>query len=213
VLVERAFDVLSLLVLLFVTAPWLPHVSWLKAAAVLAAVLAVGLGAAILLLARYGDRPLRFLFRPLGRLPFVPPSSAERAPGDFLEGAVGLLRARTGIVGLALTTLSWIALAVGFWLVMLAFHLGLSPLAGLLVVVASGLAMILPSSPAALGVFEGATVVAVTAYGVDSSRALSFALVLHALNFLPFIVIGIPLLGRAALAARRPALAAPPFRT
>ncbi len=214
VLVERAFDVLSLLVLLFVTAPWLPHVSWLKGAAVLAALLAAGLAGLILLLARYGDRPLRFVFKPLARVPFVPVSSAERAPDDFLKGAVGLLRAGTGLVAFALTCLSWIVLAIGFWLVMVAFHLGLSPLAGLLVVIAIGLAMILPSSPAALGVFEGATLVAVTAYGIDNSRALSFALVLHALNFLPFIVIGVPLLGRAALSARRSApLATMPFRT
>jgi len=64
-----------------------------------------------------------------------------------------------------------------------------APLAGLLVVIAVGLAMILPSPPAALGVFEGATVVAVQAYDVPHADALSFGLVLHALNFLPFIAI------------------------
>jgi uncharacterized membrane protein YbhN (UPF0104 family) len=63
-------------------------------------------------------------------------------------------------------------------------------------VIAVGLAMILPAPPAALGVFEGATVVAVQAYDVPHADALSFALVLHALNFLPFVAIA----GAAAIA-------------
>ena len=63
-------------------------------------------------------------------------------------------------------------------------------LAGLLVVVATNLVLILPSSPGALGVFEAATVVALKAFGVDDSLALSYALVLHALNLLPYIAAG-----------------------
>jgi hypothetical protein len=55
--------------------------------------------------------------------------------------------------------------------------------------------MILPSSPAALGVFEGATVLAITAYGISDSQAVSYALVLHALNALPFLLLA-PLLLR-----------------
>jgi uncharacterized protein (TIRG00374 family) len=205
VIVERAFDVLSLLALLFVTAPWLPHVGWLKGAAVLAAVVVVALAAAVVVFVRYGERPLRVLFRPLARLPFMPAAAVEHAPAHFLGGLAGLLRAGQGLVAFALTCVSWLVLSVGFWLVMIAFDLGLSPLAGLLVVVAIGLSLILPSSPAGLGVFEGATVLALAAYDVDESRALSFALVLHALNVLPFIVIGVPWLGRAAFAVRRPA--------
>jgi glycosyltransferase 2 family protein len=209
VIVERAFDVLSLLVLLFVSTPWLPHVGWLKGAAWLAAVVAVALLALILVFVRYGERPLRPLFRPLARLPFVPAAAVQQAPRYFLEGLAGLLRAGQGLAAFALTCLSWLVLAVGFWLVMVAFDLGLSPLAGLLVVIAIGLALILPSSPAGLGVFEGATVVALSAYGIEDSRAFSFALVLHALNSLPFIIIGIPWLGRSALVLRRAPDAAP----
>src|SRR5439155_12874710 len=39
VAVERLFDVLALLVVLFVLLPWFPHVTWLRAAAILAIVL------------------------------------------------------------------------------------------------------------------------------------------------------------------------------
>lgn len=186
ILVERAYDVLSLVVLLFVISPWLPHVSWLRAAGFVALGLTAGLAVAILVLARSRGRVLDVVFKPLRKLAFLPQESVERAPRDFLDGLAGLLRPRVALVSFTLTLCSWLVLAAGFWFVTLAFHLHLSYLAGLLVVIGIGLAMILPSSPAALGVFEGATVVCLGAYGINDSRALSYALVLHALNFLPF---------------------------
>jgi glycosyltransferase 2 family protein len=195
VLVERAFDVLSLLLLLFLMLPWLPHITWIQTAAVLALFLLLALAILAVVFMRYGDRPLQFLFRPLAKVSFLPRDSIARAPANFLHGMAGLLNVRVGFVAFAWTTLSWLVLGVSFWCVMEAFHLGLSPLAGLLVVIAIGLAMILPSSPAALGVFEGATVLVLSAYSINSSTALSYALVLHAMNFFPFILVALAVVG------------------
>jgi len=199
VLIERAYDVLSLVLLLFVMLPGLPAVTWLRAAGGAGAVLLVGLAVVAVVVMRYGDRLLTVLFRPLARLRFVPAGFSERAPREFLTGLVGLLRPRVALVAFAWTTLSWAVLGVSYWLAMLAFDLHLSPLAGVLVVIGIGLAMILPSSPAALGVFEAATVVVLAAYDVDGSRALSYALVLHALNVAPFVVVAFAVFVRRRL--------------
>ena len=75
-------------------------------------------------------------------------------------------------------------------LVGLAFHLHLPVAYGLLVTVAIGLGNILPSPPAAVGVFEGATLIALKAYGGPASEALPYAVVLHLVNFLPFLLAG-----------------------
>src|SRR5205814_5412390 len=72
VVLERAYDVLCLLLLLFVTLPWLPGVTWLRAAVVLGVVVATGLVAAMVILAVWGLRPVHFALRPLHRLPFLP---------------------------------------------------------------------------------------------------------------------------------------------
>jgi uncharacterized protein (TIRG00374 family) len=209
VLIERAYDVLSLLLLLFVMLPWLPHITWLQTAAALAALLLLGLAVLALVFIVWGDRPLHFLVRPLARFPFIPRDALTRAPANFLHGLAGLLNLRVGLVAFGWTTLSWLVLGLSFWCVMLAFHLGLSPLAGLLVVIGIGLAMILPSSPAALGVFEGATVLVLSAYSVSSSEALSYALVLHAMNFFPFIAVALAVVGVRRLRRGEPVLAEP----
>jgi len=203
VMVERVYDVASLLVLLFAALPWLPEVSWLLGAGVLGALLALGLVAAVVLLAVFGDEVLLPLARPLGRLPFIAAGTPERLARNLARGLSGLRRTRAAAAAFGWTTASWLVIALSCWLVTIGFDLKLAPVAGLLVTIAIGLAMILPSSPGAVGVFEGATVVALGAYDVSDSRALSFALVLHLLNFVPFVVAGLWAL-RATTSGSRP---------
>ena len=193
--VERAFDLLSLLLLLFVALPWLPDLSWVRAAGFLAGALLLTIAIVVMALAAFGERPFVFAGRHLARLRLFSGLGLGDAPAQLFQGLHGLRRLSTGLLAFLLTALSWLVLAVGFWLVTIAFDLGLSLLAGLLVVIAVGLGMVLPSSPAALGVFEGATVLALSAYGIPDSQAVSYALVLHALNALPFLVLA-PLLLR-----------------
>jgi uncharacterized membrane protein YbhN (UPF0104 family) len=204
VLIERAYDVLSLLLLLFVLSPWLPHVSWLRAAAILAIALSAGLVGAFAVVAIWKERPLLALLRPLGRLPFVPERRLELVAANLVHGLAGLRRGRLALVAIALTSASWICFGISSWLVLRGFDVGreLSPVAGILVMIAIGLAMILPSSPAAVGVFEAAVLVALKAYGVPESRALSYALVLHALNFFPYLAAGALLLHLHATSLR-----------
>lgn len=189
ILIERVYDVLSLVLLLFLMVPALPAVSWLQAAGIVAAALLAVLVLVSVILLRYGERPICALMRPLERVRFIPREFIERAPQQFVHGLAGLLRPRVALAGFAWTTGSWVVLGVSYWLVMVAFDLHLSPLAGLLVVIGIGLAMVLPSSPGALGVFEAATVIVLKAYGVDNSVAFSYALLLHALNIIPLFAV------------------------
>ena len=94
-------------------------------------------------------------------------------------------------------------LAVSYWLVIVGFDLGPGFSAGLLIVVATNLAMIIPSSPGAVGIFEAATLVSLDAYGIGKSEGISYAIVLHALNLFPFIVVGYAVLHRHAARVRR----------
>jgi glycosyltransferase 2 family protein len=201
IVVERLFDVLSLLLLLFVMLPWLPSLGFEAAATALAATLVGVLAVSIAAVVLYGERLAAAAIRLFARLPRL---SEERLSGPaehVLRGLAGLRTARMGLVAFGWTTLSWLVVGLGFWLLQLAFGIELSPLAGLLVVIAIGLAMILPNTPGALGVFEGATVLALAAYGVDESAALSYALVLHALSIVPFLLLApfvLPAYRRAA---------------
>jgi uncharacterized protein (TIRG00374 family) len=202
VVVERIFDVLSLVVLLLVASPWLPHVGWSTSAYVFAAAVAAGSLVLVVGVAVWSDRPFRFLLRPLALLSFLERERIGQAAFNLTQGLAAIMRPRIAAEALAWTILSWLALALSTWFVLVGFALGLSPLAGLLVVVAINLALILPSSAAGVGVFEAATVVALSAYGVSTSTALSAALALHLLNLVPYLGAGAVVLHLAARSER-----------
>ena len=190
VLLERLYDVLGILVLFFAAEPWLPHVSWFGAAALAAIVLAVLIASAAIVLAVYGDRPLRLLLRPLARFSLFSGERLEHTLDELVHGLSGLRHPRLALEAFAWTIASWLLTAACAYLVTVAFHLHLPFASGILVAVAIGAGMILPSPPAAVGVFEGATLIALNAYRIPRSSALPFALVLHLVNFVPFMLVG-----------------------
>jgi uncharacterized protein (TIRG00374 family) len=194
VVVERLYDVVGILVIFFVAEPWLPHVSWFGAAALAALALAAVIIAVVAALAIYGDRPVRAVLRPLGRLSLFSGERLEHTVAEVTHGLSGLRHARLALEAFLWTIIAWLFTALCAYCVSLAFHLHLPLSGGLLVAVAIGLGMILPSPPAAVGVFEGAVVIALRAYGVPVSSALPYAVVLHLVNFVPFILIGFYLL-------------------
>ena len=191
VVIERIFDVLALLLLLFVLLPVVPEVTWLRAAGVLVIVLVVILAAAAIVLRVYGERAVAFCLRPLARLPYLTEAKVEAAIRNLTEGVIALRSWRIALISFSWTLLSWVVLGLSFWCLMVGFDFGLSAVAGQLAVVATGLSHLLPSAPAAVGVFEAAAIVALGAYGIPQTQALSYALVVHALNVVPFLLAGL----------------------
>jgi glycosyltransferase 2 family protein len=190
VVLERMYDVIAILVIFFAAEPWLPHVSWFGAAALAAIVLAGLIASAATILAVYGDRSLRLLLRPLRRFAWFSGTRLDRTVDELTHGLSGLRHGTVALEAFVWTVLAWMLSALCAYIVSVAFHLHLSFACGVLVVVAVGLGMILPSPPGAVGVFEGAALIALKAFGVSHSEALPYALVLHAVNFVPFVLVG-----------------------
>ena len=200
---ERVYDVGVLLVLLFVTVPWLPDVPWLRRVAVVAVVLAAVLVAGIFALARWEDAPVAFLLRPFRRVTAFTEERIDHLATNIVVGFAAVRRVGIALPALALSFVAVIVIAFSFWLVAFAMHLHVGFGAAILVMVAVNFAMVIPGSPGALGVFEAATVVALHPFGVERADALSYGIVLHALNSLPFIAIGFVLLHRHGVRALR----------
>jgi glycosyltransferase 2 family protein len=189
VVLERSYDVVVLVLLLACATPFLPPVGWRTPALALGGVLVAGL-VAVAVVARSYPSVATALLRLAARLPFLGGGRVERAGGNFVLGLVSLRSGRLALAALAVTVASWLALALSTWFLLLGTRIEEGFGAALLVLVATNLILVLPSSPAALGAFEAAAVLALSAYGVDREQALSFALVLHALNAFPYLPLG-----------------------
>jgi uncharacterized membrane protein YbhN (UPF0104 family) len=203
---ERLYDVFALLVLLFLAAPFLPHVSWLGKAAVVAAVFAAAIAAAVVVLARWRERPLVWL---LARVPLLRGDRGERTAASLVQGLASLHRPRIALRSFALTVASWLVLGGSAWFLLLGFHFGLGYGAGLLVSIATALVLVLPAAPGGVGQMEAAAIVALSVFGVGRSQALSYGVFFHVVNFLPYLAAGYVALRRhgRAVQERRTAAA------
>jgi uncharacterized protein (TIRG00374 family) len=209
IVVERLIDILSLLALLFIAVPWLPTVTWLRAAAIAALVTVVAAIALVAVAMYLGKGATPRAVRALSRLPLVSEESATRALANVLHGLAAIRRPRQAAAALTWTVLLWLILGAGFWCLMIGFDLDLPLLAGLLAVIATGLAFIVPAAPGGAGVFEAAGLAATSAYGVPTSHALAYVLVLHALNVFPYVAAGAVVLISQTPAMRREVGAVP----
>jgi uncharacterized protein (TIRG00374 family) len=199
VIAERAMDVLTLLVLLFAAAPAVPSTEWLPRVVVLGGALFVVTTGVFVALAVYGKRPARLLLRPLRLLPGMSPHRTDLAAANLVRGLSAFRQPAIALPAFTLTAASWLLIAFASWICMRGFDLRLGFSAAVLVVVAINLAMILPSGPAGVGVFEAAVLTALHPFDVERAQALSYALVLHGLNVVPFLVAGYFVLQHHAL--------------
>lgn len=190
VVLERAYDLVVLIALLAVAAPFLPAVGWLTAALVLGSILGLCLLMSAVLVWRFGRRAARLLLSPLRLLPKIDERRIDSLAGSVVAGLAAIRGASAALEAITLSALSWLLLGLSGWFLLRGVDIREGFAAALLVLVATNLVLVLPSSPAGLGAFEAAAVLALAAYGVQREEALSYALILHALNALPYLVVG-----------------------
>lgn len=204
--VERMYDVASLALLLLCIAPVVPRSDVVGRLAVASVVVMVATAAVALAILR-SQRLRALALRLLERAPRV---GGLRAGGTQLAVRAGLvgLRDRGAAAKVAgWSVVSWIGLAATNYCCLRALAIEVPWHAAVLALVATNFAMVVPSTSGGLGVFEAAAVSALSAYGVDPTTALSYAVVLHAVNLLPYLPLGLAAMARLGL--RRSDIAQP----
>ena len=93
----------------------------------------------------------------------------------------------------------WIVNAAAFAVCFRAFALPVPPAGAFLLQGIIGFGVALPSSPGFVGVFEAATRVTLALYGIDATRAVSYAVAYHVSTFLPVTLLGLYSLSRLRL--------------
>lgn len=198
---ERVYDVLGLLFLLLVVSPFVPDVPWIGSAVWAAGVLGGAIAAGVVVLVRWDERPLRHALHLLERMQLLSSDRADSAASNLVEGLASFRSVSIAARAAALTLASWLVIGFSSWFLLLGFDSHLGYTAGLLVTLASSLVLVLPAAPGGIGQFEAATIAALSVFTVNRSLALSYGVVLHALNLLPYLVIGYVALYRHAATA------------
>jgi len=197
VVLERVLDLIAVLLLLgtfllSVDANSGPFgggaLGGVRAGGALAALSALGLLALLGVLAGHPS----WLVRAVHRVErWLPAASGRLLPlvERFSLGLAAVRQPRRLLMALSLSLPLWVLIATGIWLTALAFHMTVPFIGSFLIAAILVIGVAVPT-PGAIGGFHAAFQVAVTSfYGVPDDRAVGGAIVLHAISFLPVVLI------------------------
>ena len=191
-LIERLLDVLSVVVLLAFLLPLIELPTWAVQGGMLLGAVAIAGMVGLLVVARVGPRAVDWLWRWIGRLPLVGHPKVREGLIHLAEGCAVLTHTRRLVPVLLTTAAIWLGYAGMNRLMMYVFGMqGLPLTAAALVLCFTGLSMVVPSSPGAIGPFEWAGVQALALFGVEQSAAFGYTLGLHLFTNLSLIGLGL----------------------
>ena len=205
---ERIFDGLTVVALLLGSLAWptFPDFSGRDfggAAILLGAGLAVAFGLLVVMVGA-PERSAKVFRSTVARvLPRSVRRPIEDALAAFLEGVAAIRSWRLVVQTVGWSLVIWGTGAVGFWLGFRAFGLDVPFVGAVFLQSVIALAVSLPSAPGFFGLFEaGARIGLVEVWGVESSRAVAFALGFHIAGFIPITALGLYYVWRLGLSWR-----------
>ncbi|MFZ6029403.1 MAG: lysylphosphatidylglycerol synthase transmembrane domain-containing protein [Chloroflexota bacterium] len=178
VVVERVLDMAFGVTILLVSLPFVINVPWASAAAQTTSLIVAGGIAALYLMGRYPRQVLAIFERLTARIAFARRLGDSLLP-RLLEGLSVFQDWKRFVRVVAWIALNWAIGLLSYWLYIRAFvpHAPVLWASFVLGVVAVG--GTIPSSPGNVGVLEGATIAALSVFGVDPAIALGCGVSQH----------------------------------
>jgi uncharacterized protein (TIRG00374 family) len=190
VVIERVADTLAIVLLLLVLLPTVSLPMQVVRPALGIGLAALAAACLLVLLALRREWSLAFLDRLSTRLRFLTRTPLRRLLASAVDGLAALGSWRRAVGVLAWSLAIWLGTALQFYAVMQATRLHLPFAAALTVLCLTSLAMVVPSSPGYVGVFEYISVLALSLFAVGREDALGYALVLHGLSYVALAILG-----------------------
>ncbi len=191
-LLERIFDMFTILFLFGVAASIVPVSDEIRQWGGMLTGVAVTVGGAVALVRWQEDLALGLVRRICGVLP---PRLGQPVVG-FAAGfvkALGMLdRPASFVRAFAWSLYLWVAIATLYVFAFLAFHLAVPMLVGAVVLTAVvAIAVSVPSAPGYIGSFQLGCVLGLAIFAVAESEALAFSIVVHLTQFVAVIGAGL----------------------
>jgi uncharacterized protein (TIRG00374 family) len=197
IIVERILDTITVVAFLTVTLPFIDAPAWARGPAIFVGLGFLGLAVLLATLSAARERAVALVRWAVRFLPERLGLRTEQAADAAIRGFEVLRQPRAVVGAAAWSAVSWLTSAVLMYIVLRAFGLELPFTAGLFIMAATALGMVIPSSPGYIGVFHAIAIESlVNVFGVNREEAASYALVQHAILYLVPIIIAVAYLSR-----------------
>ena len=203
IVLERVFDIFTILALFGITTALLPvDESITQAGYVLLAVASLIAGAAVFI--RWQEATALSLLRwGLQPLPANLSEPIEKFFAGFVQ-ALHVLESPSEMLRIvAWSFFLWLVLSAVFGCAILAFHLPIPPLGWIAVTVIVAIAVSAPSAPGFIGAFQLGCWVGMQMFGVAKSDAFACSIVLHVTQFVGVVGAGLYSLARQGMSLRQ----------
>ncbi len=195
VVVERILDLLSLVILLGFTLLFYPFPGWVRQLGFFAFLGITAVTLWCFFLARQSQRATNILHRLTSLFPERFREKIVETTRAFLEGLAIFRRTEHYGIVIFYTLAMWILYASIIYFSFLAFDFvrtyDLPSVASLVVLVMVSIGISIPSSPGFVGTYDLLAQQSLALFGVPSSEALGYAVVLHLVNYIPLTAIGL----------------------
>lgn len=192
IIVERLIDLLSLLVLLASTVLFYPLPEMIKNSGYLIFALTVSAMVFLVFLMEKTDATINLLQKILPAKLF---QFAQKVVRAFLQGFLVFKKSEHYFRIALYSVLVWALYAAVVYVSFFAFKLNeeyhLTMFSSLVVLVIVTIGIMIPSSPGFVGTYHWFCMQSLALYGVSQSKALSFAVISHAMNTIPYTIIGL----------------------
>ncbi|KPJ56427.1 MAG: hypothetical protein AMJ42_05320 [Deltaproteobacteria bacterium DG_8] len=208
VVVERIFDMLTLLMVLLLILMMVKLPAWIFRSVCSILLIVIPLFLVLIFLAVKREVSVKSIDRIIGKLPKTLSSRLMRSLHSFLDGLQILPDLKKTFYLASLSLLIWSLVGLSTYILFLSFEsmLGLSLAAAYVVLVITALGVTLPTAPGFIGNYHFSCVLALSLFGIPKTDALTFAILLNfiqvmvtitlGLIFLPFIKVSLPALFR-----------------
>lgn len=195
IVTERVIDVFSLLSLMLLAILLFQFPAWVARSGYIMLFTAIGLSAFLILLKTTSFTATRVFSFLLKQFPKAYETKIQLALEKFLSGFVPLRHWHDYITVAMLSLLIWACYGLVFHFALISFHFSeafrLNWSASLILLIITTIAVVVPSSPGYVGTYHYLCQISLAMFAVPAGPALSFATVVHALNFLPVFVLGL----------------------
>jgi uncharacterized protein (TIRG00374 family) len=179
---DRACDVLTLVVALILSLPFIGSAAWVARIAIGGIVLLGILGLAVLAAITYVQK------RPRARREHR--SLARRLLRDTIDELASPMGRRTILVALGLSVVAWGIWACTAGIVCRSLGIHLSPVELVFITGVINLGVVIPSSPGFIGTYQWLAVSALGLLGVHGEVAIAFSLLMQAVWYIPTTLVG-----------------------
>ncbi len=194
IVVERVIDVFTLILIMAFTFVVYPFPIWVRTSGYLTFGFAVGLMIFLVGLQKHEERVTHWAGRLLQPLSVRLADKVVSLLREFVEGLLPLKRRSDYAIVSVLSLLIWAGYLLVFIFCFQSFDFvrtyNLPWVASLVSLVITTIAVAVPSSPGYVGTYHWLCMKSLELFGVPSSAALSLAIVVHAISFIPVAIVG-----------------------